>query len=139
MDIPELRQPSEQEVLQAAARIVDAFAATDTDRYFAAFAHESTFIFHTEQDQLDSRAAYESLWSGWVADGWSVVACASTNQKVTVFPGGAVFRHDVATTTRAGDGEESYRERETIVFRCDRDGKLSAIHEHLSPAPASAE
>lgn len=139
MDSFELRQPSEREVLKAAARIVDAFAATDTERYFSAFAPEASFIFHTEQHQLHSRAAYEELWSGWVSDGWSVVSCASSNQQVTVFHGGAVFSHEVATTARTRDGDESYRERETIVFRWDGDDRLTAIHEHLSPSPASAE
>jgi hypothetical protein len=32
------------------------------------------------------------------------------------------------------DGQDSYRERETIVFRADAD-QLIAIHEHLSPVP----
>lgn len=139
MDSSELRLPSEGEVLEAAARIVDAFAATDTERYFSAFAPESSFIFHTEQHQLRSREAYEQLWADWVSDGWSVVSCTSSNQQVTVFPGGAVFSHEVATTARTRDGDESYRERETIVFRRDGNDRLIAIHEHLSPTPASAE
>lgn len=133
-----LRQPSSDEVSEVAAQIVNAFSATDAERYFSLFAPEASFIFHTEQDRLDSRAAYEALWSGWVADGWAVVACDSTNHQVTAFPGGAIFSHDVTTTVQTGDGEESYEERETIVFRCEPDGRLLAIHEHLSPTPAQA-
>lgn len=136
MDNLMLRRPSEREVSQAAARIVEAFSATDTERYFSAFAPEASFVFHTERSRLESRAAYEELWSDWIASGWAVVACDSSNQHVVVFAGGAVFSHDVATTVRTGDGEESYQERETIVFRCEPDGALLAVHEHLSPFPA---
>ncbi|WP_309123673.1 YybH family protein [Arthrobacter sp.] len=131
-----LPQPSEREVAEAASRIVEAFAATDTERYFSGFATDASFIFHSEQSRLESRAAYEAMWSEWVASGWTVIACDSSNQQVTVFAGGAVFSHDVATTVRTSDGEESYRERETIVFRCEPDGALLAVHEHLSPSPA---
>ncbi|MGW6174246.1 YybH family protein [Arthrobacter sp. NPDC055138] len=131
--------PSIEQVKDAAAKIVSAFAATDTDRYFAGFAPDASFVFHTEQERLDSRAAYESLWTEWLNDGWRVVACQSSNQHVTVFPGGAVFVHDVATTVALPDGEDSYRERETIVFRNDERGSLVAVHEHLSPvSPAGA-
>lgn len=130
--------PTEQEVLEAARAIVDAFAATDTARYFAGFAPEASFIFHTEGQRLESRAAYEELWNGWITEGWSVISCGSTDRLVTAFAGGAVFAHDVATTVRTSAGEESYRERETIVFRREPDGKLLAIHEHLSPMPAPA-
>lgn len=130
--------PTEQEVLEAARAIVDAFAATDTARYFAGFAPDASFIFHAEEQRLESRAAYEKLWNGWVAEGWSVVSCGSTDRLVTAFAGGAVFAHDVATTVRTSAGEEFYRERETMVFRREPDGKLLAIHEHLSPMPAPA-
>jgi|SRR6185312_1884579 len=128
------RTPSTGDVVNAAASIVGAFAATDTDRYFAGFAPDASFVFHAEQHRLDSRVAYEQMWAGWLADGWRVITCESTNQHVTTFPGGAVFVHDVATTVALPDGEDSYRERETIVFRHDEDGLL-AVHEHLSPMP----
>jgi ketosteroid isomerase-like protein len=130
------REPSRDEVLAAADEIVAAFAATDGDRYFAGFAPDSTFLFHTEAARLDDRAAYERLWAEWVASGWRVLTCESTNRLVQPFPGGAVFSHDVATAVDTGDGEDRYRERETIVFRA-ADGGLLAVHEHLSPAPES--
>ena len=130
--------PSDDQVLEAAAGIVGAFAATDTDRYFAAFAPDASFVFHTEPARLDSRDGYEVLWAGWLAEGWRVIACGSTNQHVTAFPGGAVFVHDVATTVALPDGEDSYLERETIVFRYS-DGGLIAVHEHLSPMPPAGQ
>jgi ketosteroid isomerase-like protein len=137
-------EPDRDEVLAAAAVIVDAFAATDGERYFATFAPEATFIFHTEAERLANRAAYERIWAEWVAGGWRVISCRSSDQLAQPFPGGAVFTHTVDTTVDTGDGTESYRERETIVFRSDTQGdsaapRLVAVHEHLSPLPAPAE
>jgi len=130
-------------VLAAASAIVDAFAATDAEAYFACFSPDASFVFHTEPDRLDDRAAYEKLWAGWVAGGWRVVSCASSDQLVQTFPGGAVFSHVVDTTVRTGEETSSYRERETIVFRVDADAdaatpRLSAVHEHLSPLPEAS-
>lgn len=135
-------EPSREAVLAAASDIVDAFAATDGDRYFATFSPDATFVFHTEPERLGDRAAYERLWAGWVDGGWRVVSCVSSDQLVQTFPGGAVFTHSVATTVDTGDGTESYRERETIVFRVEQEAtdaaapRLIAVHEHLSPMPS---
>lgn len=126
--------PSERDVLAAASAIVDAFARTDTDAYFGCFAREATFVFHTEPERLDDRAAYERLWAQWLGEGWRVSSCVSTDQRVQVFPGGAVFTHSVATSVDTAAGPESYRERETIVFAV-AEGGLIAVHEHLSPLP----
>lgn len=120
------------DVEAAASAIVDAFAATDRDRYFASFAPDATFVFHTEPARLDDRATYERLWDEWVASGWRVVECLSSDRRVQVLPGAAVFTHTVDTTVETVDGRESYRERETIVFASEGDG-LVAVHEHLSP------
>ncbi|MFD5864437.1 YybH family protein [Agromyces sp. NPDC127015] len=130
------REPSRDEVLAAADAIVDAFAATDGPRYFAGFAPDASFMFHTEPARLDDRAAYEALWAEWTAGGWHVLACESANRLVQTHPGGAVFSHDVATRVDTGDGEDAYRERETIVFRVEGDALL-AVHEHLSPLPGA--
>lgn len=124
--------PEPSAVAHAAAAIVDAFAATDTERYFAGFSPDATFVFHTEPQRLDDRAAYERIWQEWLAAGWRVVSCSSSDSLIQVFDGGAVFSHTVDTTVHTGDGEESYRERETIVFALDGD-RLIAVHEHLSP------
>lgn len=126
--------PTDEEVRAAASAIVEAFAATDGPRYFALFAPDASFVFHTEPARIEDRAAYEAMWAEWVASGWRVTSCASSAAAVQTFDGGAVFTHSVSTSVSTADGPESYRERETIVFRSDPDG-LIAIHEHLSPQP----
>jgi uncharacterized protein (TIGR02246 family) len=126
--------PSERDALAAASAIVDAFAATDGERYFSLFAPDATFVFHTEPARLENRAEYEALWREWIASGWRVTSCVSSAQRVQLLPGGAVFTHSVSTSVETPDGPESYHERETIVFRSEPDGLL-AIHEHLSPQP----
>ncbi|BDD84767.1 hypothetical protein TPB0596_45300 [Tsukamurella pulmonis] len=125
----------EGDVLAAADRIIEAFAATDTARYFAGFHPRASFVFHTEPHPLPDRAAYERLWAGWVDSGWRVVSCESTERVVTVVEGTAVFSHAVHTVTRDGDGTRTEtRERESIVFAASEDGALIADHEHLSAA-----
>ncbi|MBM7503852.1 YybH family protein [Agromyces aurantiacus] len=131
------RTPGVEEVEAAASAIVDAFAATDGPRYFATFAPDAMFVFHTEPERLDDRAAYERLWADWVASGWRVVSCTSSDRRVQPFPGGAIFSHSVETAVETPDGPDSYRERETIVFRTDATRGLIAVHEHLSPMPAA--
>ncbi|QIM18061.1 nuclear transport factor 2 family protein [Leucobacter coleopterorum] len=130
-----MNTPSEAAVLAAADNIIRAFADTDTEAYFAGFASDATFIFHPEAARLDSREAYEQLWSSWLEAGWRVTACTSTDRLVQAFPGGAVFSHTVATSIDSNDGPDSYVERESIIFRADEDGSLTAIHEHLSTTP----
>lgn len=124
--------PHPRAVEAAAAAIVDAFAANDAERYFATFAPDASFVFHNEPHRLDDRAAYERLWGEWVAGGWRVTACASSERRSQVFDGGAVFSHTVDTSVDTADSPQSYRERETIVFVAHDDG-LVAVHEHLSP------
>lgn len=131
--------PTEQQVLDAADAIVNAFATTDTDAYFAGFAPDASFIFHPEAARLNSRAEYEELWATWVKDGWRVTACTSSDRLAQPFEGGAVFSHTVATSIDSNDGADSYIERESIIFRTEADGSLIAIHEHLSTVPAAAE
>ena len=86
----EQTEPTREAVLAAASEIVQAFAATDGERYFATFAPEATFVFHTEPERLAGRATYERLWADWVEGGWHVVSCASSDPLVQVFPGGAL-------------------------------------------------
>ncbi|WP_181275566.1 YybH family protein [Brevibacterium oceani] len=139
-DAPESHaEPRIAEVLAAADAIVAAFASTDTQAYFAGFAPDATFVFHPEAKRFDSRAEYEDTWQGWIAEGWSVVDCRSSERLVQTFPGGAVFSHTVDTTVETPDGRESYRERESIVFRLLGDARLIAVHEHLSTVPATAD
>ena len=133
-----MHTPSQDAVLAAADAIIDAFAATDTDAYFAGFDADASFIFHPEPARLNSRSEYEALWAGWVASGWRVTGCESTDRLVQVFAGGAVFSHTVATSIDSADGPDSYVERESIIFRAEHDGSLIAIHEHLSTVPSES-
>ncbi len=133
-----MEQVTLDDIERAAERLVGAFAATDTARYFASFAEDATFVFHTEARRLENRAAYESLWAGWIEDGWRVVSCTSSNPRIQLLGSAAVFTHDVETVTRTGDGPaETTRERETIVFH-HSGGSITAVHEHLSPLPADS-
>jgi ketosteroid isomerase-like protein len=122
-------------VSQAAEALVAAFSEGRVDDYFACFAEDATFVFHTTAERLESREAYRSLWRSWEAeDGFRVVSCASSNPLVMELgDDAAVFVHDVATRVATSGGEEDLRERETIVF-ARRDGGWLAVHEHLSPA-----
>lgn len=132
-----MQTPDHAAVLAAADAIIEAFAATDTEAYFAGFAPDASFVFHPEAARLDSRAEYEAIWAGWVASGWRVTSCSSSDRLVQTFPGGAVFSHTVATSIDSAEGPESYVERESIIFRADGDQPdgLVAIHEHLSTVP----
>jgi ketosteroid isomerase-like protein len=121
-------------VLTAADDLIAAFAATDTAAYFACFAPDATFVFHPEPHRLDDRATYEQLWASWLADGWRVVSCQSSEQMVQIYGETAVFTHTVDTVTSVGEEHSSTRERETIVFTLDGD-RLVAVHEHLSTVP----
>jgi ketosteroid isomerase-like protein len=127
-----------REVLDAAAALVEAFGSHDKKTYFEAFHAGATFVFHTAEQPLGSRAEYERLWSSWEQeDGFHVESCASTDQHVQLLGSGdvAVFTHRVHTVVRTAAGEEELDERETVVFERDADGRWLAVHEHLSPAP----
>jgi kynurenine formamidase/ketosteroid isomerase-like protein len=125
------------EVQAAADSLVAAFAATDTAAYFAAFSPDATFIFHPEAKSLGSRSAYRELWDGWVAAGWRVLECRSSERNIQVLGTTAVFSHRVATTVRtdATGATSDSDERETIVFARAADGGVLAVHEHLSSCP----
>jgi hypothetical protein len=144
------------EVLAAAATCVRAFGAHDTTAYFACFDPAATFLFHTTDRLLGSRAEYEAEWASWEAEGFRVLSCGSSEQRVDLIesigalgtdgPAGpvgalgsvAVFTHRVRTEVRPATGAdpEVTHERETIVWRRGPDGWL-AVHEHLSPDPAA--
>ena len=123
-----------EEVLAAAAKIVDDFGNHRTEAYFAGFAVDATFMFYTHTERLDSRVAYETLWAMWEAEeGFKVHACRSTNQKVQLIANNAaVFTHLVSSDVEFAGEMSTVEERETIVFARHGD-KWVAIHEHLSP------
>ena len=126
------------DVLDAADRLVAAFAATDTAAYFSSFDEKATFFFHTEPALLPDRASYEALWDEWVAGGWRVISCESVDRAVVVVGDTAAFSHTVHTTTSADGVETSTVERESIIFARTAEGELVAIHEHLSDAGGAA-
>ncbi|MET9511902.1 nuclear transport factor 2 family protein [Streptomyces flavidovirens] len=141
---------AEAEVRAAAANLVAAFGAHDTDRYFAAFAEDATFLFPAEPRFLATRAEYEERWRAWEADGFRVLDCRTSDTDVRlVGEGMALLTHRVRTRLRvkgagepaeqgagkAAGEEEELRERETVVFRRAPDGRWLVIHEHLSPEP----
>ena len=129
---------TESDVLAAADGLVTAFGAHDVEAYFAAFRDDATFVFYTHDARLESRADYEQLWRRWESeDGFRVLSCESSDQRVQVLGDVAVFTHSVETHVSTHDGQESVRERETIVFARnpgDTGGRWLAVHEHLSPA-----
>lgn len=127
-----MSDPLEQEIAEAAEVIVDAFRSNDEERYFAGFAPECTFAFHTDREILVGREEWRAAWRELVAGGWRVVDCRSLTTHVQpIGRDGGVFLHELETTAEQ-DGR-----RETIVFE-RRDGHLIAVHEHLSPVPAGA-
>ncbi len=120
-------------VLAAADAIVDDFANHRTEAYFAGFAEDATFVFHTADRRLESRAEYEALWAQWESeDGFRVHACRSSDRRVQVLGDTAIFTHSVDSRIELGGSIDDVTERETIVFAL-RDGRWVAVHEHLSP------
>lgn len=129
---------AEQQVLDTAAALVTSFARGDLDAYFGHFAPDATFVFHTTPRILDSVDAYRHEWAGWERDaGFRVLSCVSSEQRVQHLGSVAVFTHRVRTRVATNDGEEDLRERETIVFRDQQDGRWIVVHEHLSPDPST--
>lgn len=123
-----------EEVLEAAAELVEHFGAGRITQYFNCFSSDADFIFYTHNERLFSRAAYEDLWKVWEKEmNFKVLSCASSNQNLRLLDSeNAVFTHNVSTRLSTNDGQETVLERETIVFSlCE--GKWLAVHEHLSP------
>jgi ketosteroid isomerase-like protein len=126
---------AEAGVLATAARLVDAFSRHDTDAYFAAFAGDASFIFHNLGRVLTSRDAYRTEWRLWEErDGFRVLGCRSSDQRVQMAGEVAVFTHMVETDISAAGETSTNCERETIIFRRDGDSWI-AFHEHLSLLP----
>lgn len=133
---------SAQEVLQAAADLVAAFARNDRAAYFGAFTADASFVFYTLPQPLLSRDAYQALWDRWRRDeGFEVLSCTSSNAFVSLQGDVAIFMHDVATELRMNGEQFKSQERETIVFKRQglgaeqQEGLWLACHEHLSAMP----
>jgi len=127
-----------QEVLDAAAKIVDDFGHHRTAEYFAGFAADASFMFYTHSERLNSRADYQALWQQWeTQDGFKVHGCRSSNPLVQLIGDhAAVFSHLVSSDIEFGGEVSTIAERETIVF-AKQDGRWVAVHEHLSPETAA--
>jgi ketosteroid isomerase-like protein len=126
---------AEDEVMAAALSLIDAFARNDRPRYFAAFTPDANFIFHAINRVLESRAAYEAEWERWITDlDFRVKDCISSHRVVKVYGDTAVFTHQTETHISTKAGEESYHERESIIFH-KVGGAWLGVHEHLSPLP----
>jgi uncharacterized protein (TIGR02246 family) len=126
----------EADVRAAAERLVAAFGSGRLDDYFACFADDASFVFYTTPQRLQSVAAYRQLWDQWVReDGFRVTGCASTGVRIQLLGDVAIMVHDVGTDVVTHAGAETLRERETIVFAHQGDGRWLAVHEHLSPVP----
>lgn len=122
----------EREALAAADAIIDDFAHHRRDAYFAGFAPDATFLFHTTPNRLDGRAAYETLWDDWERTaGFRVHGCVSTNRRIQLFGPVAVFSHDVATRLEMHGRVDTVLERESIILE-RRAGAWLCVHEHLS-------
>ena len=129
---------AEEEVRRAADTLVSAFGRGDVDAYFACFAPEATFLFHTTDRLLRSTEEYRREWAQWVTeDDFRIVDCSSSDPVVQVLGDTAVFTHRVRTTVATTGGQDVLHERETIVFALQDDGRWLGVHEHLSPAPGS--
>jgi ribosomal protein S5 len=67
-----------------------------------------------------------------------VIECDSSGQAVQLGGTGAVFSHDVRTVVEVAGARDVLHERESIIFSRTVDGRILAIHEHLSPASVSS-
>ena len=125
------------EILAAAAKIVDDFGNHRTTDYFSGFADDATFIFYTHTQRLNSRGEYQHLWASWEKDdGFRVHGCRSRDQRVQILgESAAVFTHYVESDIEFGGEVSTITERETIVFERRIDAWV-AVHEHLSPENA---
>ncbi|TFB91416.1 nuclear transport factor 2 family protein [Cryobacterium sp. HLT2-28] len=122
------------EALAAADAIIDDFGHHRRDAYFAGFAAEASFMFHTVPERLETRAAYEELWRDWEqTNGFRVLGCTSANRRLQLFGTVAVFSHDVTTVLESDGVRATQHERETIVLE-KQGGRWLGVHEHLSPA-----
>ena len=122
------------DVLRAAAHLIERFAAHDFEGYFSCFEPGASFIFHNEASFMAPRSAYEAVWRRWEQeDGFRVIACHSFDRRVKIFGDVAIYTHQLDTHLSFTTGEQKIPERETIIFHRQPDGAWLAVHEHLSP------
>lgn len=123
----------EAAVLAAADAIVDAFAAHDAERYFSLFDPDTSFVFYTAPERLNTVAKYRALWAEWEREsGFRVHGCRSSERRVQLWGDTAVFTHSVSSDIEFSGEVSTVLERETMVF-VRRGSDWVAVHEHLSP------
>lgn len=122
-----------QDITSAAEAIVDAFERNDEIDYFSRFSPTCTFIFAPDNRVHVDRASWQAAWVQLQESGWRVLACRTLESGVRVLGNGGVFWHVLETTALVDGEQQTYRERETIVFESTQEGLL-AVHEHLSSA-----
>lgn len=122
----------DEEIREAAQAIVRAFRDNDEEAYFAGFVADCSFAFHTDAAPLLGADAWRMGWRELQASGWRVTECRTLWDHVQAVGDGGVYLHELETTAGEPGALETYRERESIVF-ARRDGRLVAVHEHLSP------
>ena len=121
-------------VTAAADRLLVAFSSHDREGYFACFAPDATFLFHTSPEVLGTRADYEQEWAVWEAEGFHVDGCSTSDRRIDLVASDvAILTHRVHT--RLAGMPDVQRERESIVFRRLTDDTWLAVHEHLSADP----
>ena len=127
MPHPFPRPLDEPAALEALDGLVDAFSRTDTSAYFGQLAPEATFLFHTEPAVVPDRAAYRALWDSWVASGWRVVACKSSDRQVQLL--GSVALDPLPDVGRQRDVVEL---RADLLLRRDLLGDVDGVDEHAA-------
>jgi ketosteroid isomerase-like protein len=125
------------QVLAAATHLLGVFGQNRVEDYFACFTPDATFIFHGLETRLASIADYRTAWAGWVRDLDLRILGASSQQQTVDFiaPGVALFTHSVKVKASTTGGIDNRRERETVVFVRQPDGRWLGVHEHLSKDP----
>lgn len=118
-----------ERALAALDDLVAVFAANDEDAYFGSFATNARFVLPETPGVALGVEEYRAMWRGWIADGWRVASCASTERDVVMVGDTAIVTHRVATTL--GDGTVLV-ERETVVIDLASTPKPVVVHEHLS-------
>jgi len=125
------------QVLAAATHLLGVFGQNRVEDYFACFTPDATFIFHGLDYRLASIADYRAAWAGWVSDLDLRILGAWSQQQTVDFiaPGVALFTHSVQVKASTKGGIDNRRERETVVFVRQPDGRWLGVHEHLSKDP----
>ncbi len=130
---PALHDAEVNELEQVLDKLIEAFTTNDRDRYFACFAPEATFAFHSAPRTLLSRAEYIEQWDASQRLGYRVRDCQSLDRVARIVDRTGTVVHTVETVVEHPfHGTERSIERESIVFVRRASLPWLAVHEHLS-------